>query len=311
MSYQQLVEQHHRVIFRDNVHMVAQQKTNPLRDVMTIVEGKGEFMSVADLIGEKKYQRLQDRNRRNIDNPTPRSRRGIQRPDEIGDGEYIDKATKWDAAMDPTSPLFQGMIATIRRGEFDAMLGVVEKEDGTFDVGEGGVYGQSNEGKLGQTKVSLPASQFVEHADTGLTLEKLRFIKKSLRKSNFSLEMEPQFVGLIGPDQEDDLIGIAAATNTSLNAFTLEQLREGKATRLMGFDWLISNRIPVDSAGRRLCAFWNKENMVAAEWEALYGDIWNDTHARNLPTMQGGVTIASTRIEDKGVYIAPCVEEAA
>lgn len=309
MSYHQLVEAHHRTTYRENLKMVAQQMQNPLRQAVTIVPGRGEFMSIADLVGSKRARRAADRDRRNPDNPSPRSRRGIFRPEVIEDGEYIDKADKWDAAMDPTSVLFRNNVASVRRGEFDAILGVVEAEDGTITVGQTGILGQANEGKAGSTKKAIPAGQIISNSgSSGLTMDKLREVRKGLRKNDYALEMDRQMVGLIGPEQEDDLIGIAAATGASLNAFQLEQLREGRATRLLGFDWIITNRLPFDANGDRMCAFWDKANVVAAEWEPLSGDMWNDSHAKNLPYMYASVCIDATRVEDKGVYIVPCTE---
>lgn len=308
MSFQQLVEAHHRTTYRNNLMMVAQQHQNPLRDMVTVVPGEGEFMSIADLIGQKRARRLADRTRRNTDNPSPRSRRGIFRPEEIDDGEYLDKATKWDSAMDPSSQLFQNNILSVRRGEFDAILGVEEQEDGTITLGTGGILGQANEGKAGSTKVDFPAAQKIAANSTGMTMAKLRQIRLKLKKSNYSLEQAPQFCALIDPQQEDDLIALAQATSGSLNPFNEEQLREGKATRLLGFDWKVTNRLPLDVNGDRMCVFWDKSNVVAAEWDPLNGDIWNDTHARNLPYMNANVTIDATRVQDSGVFVMACVE---
>lgn len=311
MSFQQNVEAHHRTTYRENLMMVAQQMQNPLRNAVTIVPGKGEFMSIADLIGEKRARRAADRDRRNPDNPTPRSRRGIFRPEMIEDGEYIDKADKWDAAMDPTSALFRGNIASVRRGEFDAILGIVEQSDGSFKVGQTGILGQANDGKVGATKTPIPASQIISDGNnTGLTLDKLREVKKKLEKSNYALEMEAEFYGLITPEQKDDLIGIAAASGTALNAFTIEQLQTGKPTSLLGFNWIFTNRLPLDANGKRMTVFWDKANIVAAEWEALSGDIWNDTHAKNLPYIYASCCIDATRVQDKGVFVVPCTEPA-
>jgi hypothetical protein len=311
MSYQQLVEAHHRTTYRENLRMVAQQMKNPLRDAVTVVPGRGEFMSIADLVGTKRARRVADRDRRNPDDPSPRSRRGIHRPEMIETGEYIDKADKWDAAMDPTSVLFRSNLAAVRRAEFDAILGVIEQEDGTIVLAQTGILGQANEGKAGATKKAMPPAQILGNSgNTGLTMDKLREIRKKLRSNDYALEMEHSMVGLIGPEQEDDLIGIAEATGASLNAFQLEQLREGKATRLMGFNWIVTNRLPFDANGDRMCTFFDKQNVVAAEWEGLSGDIWNDTHAKNLPYMYASCCIDATRVEDKGVFVAPCTEPA-
>jgi hypothetical protein len=309
LSYQQLVEQHHKLTYRDNVAMVAQQMANPLRNAVTIVPGKGDSMRVADLLAAKKYRRAPDRDRTNPDNPTQRSGRWLIRPEMIEDGEVIDKSDMFDMAMNPSSQLMRATVAAVERGFFDCILGVTENAAGVISVGETGILGRAMEGKRGTTVVPLPASQTIAAAATGLTLDKLRTVKKRLRKANFGMEKEDQIYGLITPDQEDNLLGIAAATGANLNTFNVEQLREGKPTRLMGIDWLSTNRLPLNAAGTaRMCPFWSKSNIVAGVWQDVEGEMWNDTSKKNLPYIYASACVDAVRVEDGGVFIIECVE---
>lgn len=309
MSFEQTVEQHHKETFRGNVQMVAQQIQNPLRNAVTILPASGQAMRAADLLGKKKARRgAPDRERRNPDIPTGRSARWLIRPEATDIGEYIDKVDEFDLAMDPTSHLFRNNMVAMEQAVADIILGVEEDDAGGFSVAGSGILGLATEGNKTKTTKALPAANYVAHNNTGLTLDKLRAMKKALKKKNFGLEDDDPLFGLIAPDQEDDLLGIAEQTKTALNLFSLEQLREGKASRLMGITWLMTNRLPYDANGNRMCPFWSKKNILVGMWQDVAGKIWNDTGAKNLPYMYFDVYADAVRVEDDGVRVIECKE---
>ncbi|GGH36331.1 hypothetical protein SAMN05444007_108250 [Cribrihabitans marinus] len=308
MSFEQLVEAHHKLTYSDNVQMVAQQKQNRLRPAVTIVPATGEARSVADLLGAKEYIRGEDRSRRNPENPTPRSRRWLVRPGVIEDGEYCDTVDKFDMAMDPTSSLVRNSVVTVERGVFDTILGIEKNADGTFSVSGSGILGKATSGKRKETVSSLPAGNYIAAGAAGLTLDKLREVKKALNKAEFGMEDDDELYAAITPEQVDDLIGIAAATNQSLNAFAVEQLRSGKPTMLMGIGWIATNRLPLDGSGNRLCPVWSKKNIVVGMWQDVQGRMWNDTGAKNLPYIYTSAYVDAVRVEDGGVRVIRCAE---
>jgi hypothetical protein len=309
MSLFPAVEPHHKLMYSGNVTMVAQQKRNPLMGAVTEVSASGEAQSVADLLGQLEYLYGEDRSRRNPENPTPRSRRWVVRPPVIESGEYIDKVDRFDMAMDPTSSITVNHVTAVTRGWADRILGI--RKDGTdFAVTDGGILGRATEGKRGTSTIALPSGQYIDDNSEGLTLDKIREVKLKLEKADFGLEDDDQIYAILTPQQKDDLIGIAAQTETSLNAFQLEQIRTGKPTSLMGINWLFTNRLPKDSDGNRLIPFWSKKNIVAGVWQGIQGDMWNDTSAKNMPYAYVSAYVDCVRIEDKGVVVARCVEPA-
>ena len=306
-AFRQTVEPHHRLTYQDGIQDVAQQKKNPLRAAVTTVDCDGEARSVADLLGKKNYIRGEDFSRRNPENRANRSRRWLIRPTVIEDGDYIDTTDKWDQSQDDTSHLVTSSVTTVERGVFDTILGIRPKAGGYETFGSG-IFGTAAEGKRPGSGIALPSAQFEAAASTGLTLDKLRAVKKKLRQAEFGMEDDDQFYAAITPEQEDDLIGIAAASGVSLNAFNIEQLKSGKPTPLMGIEWIVTNRLPVDSTGNRLIPVWAKKNVVLGFWQDVQGDMWNDTHAKNLPYYYTSVYADCVRIEDAGVRVIRCVE---
>ncbi len=315
MSYHQIVEPHHRLTFRDNTAMVAQQMQNPLRNAVTIVDATGEAQSVADLVGKTDYIEGEDYSRRNPDNPPRRSRRWLVRPNVIETGQYITKEEKFDQAMDPTSMLTKNTITTVERGVYDRILGIRKLATGGYAVSGGGILGSVREGKTPGSGIDLPAANIIP-ADFGtpgtpygLSAEKLREGVEAMELEEFGLETEMSIYGLITPKQKTDLINLALATKTSLNPFDVENIREGKPGRLLGINWMFTNRLPKNSAGQRMCPLWSKDNIVAGFWQDVEGDMWNDTAAKNMPYIYADAYVDAARVEDGGVRVILCAED--
>lgn len=302
-----LVEQHHKLTYANSVTMVAQQMRNPLADAVTTVSAKGEAMSATDLIGTVEYIYTEERSRTNVENPVSGTRRWLIRPPEMASGQYIDDEDKFDMAMDPTSNFVKAHTQAVIRGCMDRIVGV-RKQNGIYTVSDGGILGNTIEGKRpGSSATFLPAGQIIAAGGTGLTIDKLRTAILTLNQADFGLDdMDPLYC-LISPVQKDNLIAIAQASTTPLNAFNIEQLKTGKPTTLMGITWIVSNRVPKDSAGAWLCPVWAKSNIVEGVWQDIVGDVWNDPHARNKPYVQVTTRRDVVRLQDKGVIAITCV----
>lgn len=310
MPLEMNVEQHHRLQYSNSVEMVTQQLRNPLVGAVTQVMCKGEAQSVTDFLDAGEYAYAEDRSRRNPEIPVTGSRRWLVRPEKIESGQYIDEEDKFDTATDPTSSYVRVHTARVTRGEADRMLGIRKTNSG-YAVTDGGILGRAREGKTPGAGTVLPTGQYVPHGSTGLTLDKLREAVKALKLADFGIDgaMDPLYCA-ITPNQEDDLLGIAAASGANLNTFNIEQLRSGKPTPLMGVNWILTNRLPLkaNDGNPRLCPIWSKRNIFAGYWQAIKGDMWNDTSAKGLPYVYVSARLDCVRGEDKGVVVLECAE---
>jgi hypothetical protein len=302
-----LVEAHHKLTYSNSVTMVAQQMRNPLADAVTTVAASGEAMSATDLIGVVEYVYGEERSRTNVENPVSGTRRWLIRPPEIKSGQYIDEEDKLDMAMDPTSNFVKAHTQAVIRGCMDRLVGV-RKLAGVYTVSDGGILGNAIEGKRpGTSGTALPAGQIIAAGGTGLTIDKLRTAILTLNQADFGLEDTDPLYCLISPVQKDNLIAIAQASTTPLNAFNIEQLKSGKPTSLMGINWIVSNRVPKDGAGAWLCPVWAKSNIVEGVWTEIEGSVWNDPHADNKPYVRVRTRRDVVRLQDKGVIAITCV----
>lgn len=315
MSYPAKVEQHHKLMYNNSVIMVAQQMKNPIIDAVTMVPASGEAQRVAELIGQVPYMRGENRSRRNPENPVGGTSRWAVFPTAIESGQYIDKEDKFKTAADPTSNFVRAHTAAVTRGQADILFGVEPTATGSYTISGGGILGIAREGKTPGAGTALPAAQYITTGTSGMTLTDIRNAVKLLKKADFGIDaqLDPLY-GAITPEQEDNLLGIAAASGANLNTFTIEQLKSGKPTMLMGINWILTNRLPMgDSSvaagnGKRLCPIWAKSNIIGAEWQAIQGDMWNDTSAKNLPYVYVSAYLDAVRAQDKGVVVIPCTE---
>lgn len=313
MAYQQTVEPHHKLKFSNNIRQRAQQMKNPLEDAVMVEPCDGEAQDVADLIGALDYQEGEDYGQRNPENVPERARRWLVRPRVIESGQTITKEEKFDQAMDPAARLHDTHIKAVRRGQFDRILGV-RKIGGVFKIDGNGILGEANEGKTPGGTKPLPDANFIaaDYGDTGtpygMGVTKLRAATEAMELEEFGLETDQEVYGLITPKQKTDLLNLAVETGKNLNPFDVKNIAEGKPGKLLGVNWMFSNRLPVDDNGYRLCPLWCKDNIIAGEWQALEGAMWNLTGKKNLPYIYVDAYLTASRVEDGGVRVLRCAE---
>lgn len=309
MSLTPLLEAHHKLAYSNNVKMVAQQMMNPLRAAVTEVPCDGEAKSAADLIGKVEARESPSRSRTNIENVPELSRRWFVRPLEIDSGQYYDKEDVFDRVYDDKSKFITTHTKAVQRGIGDKILGVRYVSKGNFELRDGGILGAAVDGKKpGSGKIVLPSACYTASGSAGLTLGKLKGAKERLNGDDFGLEDDDEMYCAISPKQVTDLLNLADGDGTSLNAFAQEQLRSGKPTPLLNLTWIVTNRLPVDANGDRMCPIWTKANIGLGLWQDVEGQIWNDTHAKNTPYAHVGAYVDAVRLEDLGVQVLLCAE---
>ena len=302
-------EPHQQQTYADNVKMVAQQKRNKLRETITVAEASGEAQSVADLVGSVEAQENTSRQRRNIENPPSLSRRWVVFPDELESGQYLDKEEKLQKAMDPTSVYVRTHTVAVERGIGDKILGVKYVSKGNFELRDGGVLGAAVDGKSpGSAKIALPGKCYTQAAGSGLILDKLMAGKERLNGDDFGLEDDDEMHCAIGVKQVTNLLNMARGNDENLNLLEQMALKTGTPTTLLGITWHVTNRLPLDTNGDRMCPLWTKNNIVMGVWQDTVGEMWNDTSAKNTPYAHVGAFVDVVRAEDDGVHVFLCDE---
>lgn len=174
-------------------------------------------------------------------------------------------------------------------------------------------------GKDGTTDVSFPAADTVAAGGTGLTVAKLRALRKLIKKRHVDIRTtRPYFA--VTADQVDDLLGEVAVGSNDYNA--VKPLVDGEVSAFMGFQFIPyedngnpmtgstanGRGIPLNASGGniRLCPVWVPEGMHYGSWDDLMITINNRADKNNIKQIHGTFTGGSTRREEGKVFQCQC-----
>ena len=306
MSLDTLLQDHQKLAYADNVRMVAQQTGNVLRPYVTELSASGESVAVSDLFGKVEAIEVQGRIRSNLENVPKLDRRWAVFPNPVYSGQYCDTEDKLRMMTDPTSSLVRVHTMAVQRAIQDRIMGVRPDGSGVFKIDQGGILGTVTEGKRPSSSKALPAAQTTVHGSTGLTMDKLIGVIEKFGTSDVDIGAGQIYMA-IAPKQVTDLLNIAKATENNLNAFEVQQLKDGKPTPLMGINFIVTNRLP-KSGTTRSCPEWSRDNVVLAVWEDINGAAYPDSHADNTPYVRVRARVDCVRVEDVGVQVVECTE---
>jgi len=228
-----------------NVQMLSQQMGSRLRDAVRIenVVGKNAFI---DQIGKATAQL---RTSRHADTPqldTPHARRRLS----LASYEYadlIDDQDKVRMLIDPTSFYAQAAAAAMGRAMDDV---IITAALGTASTGETG----SGSATLDATNNMVGSSS----SNDGLTIAKLLEAKRKLDLNDVDPSI-PRYIA-VGPKQIEDLLGTTQVTSSDFN--TVKALAQGDVNSFLGFEFIMTNRLDVDSNDIRSCFAWAEDGLT-------------------------------------------------
>ena len=228
-----------------NVQLLSQQMGSRLRDAVRLetVVGKNAFI---DQIGSVTAQL---RSSRHADTPqidTPHQRRRLS----IASYEFadlIDDQDKVRMLIDPTSSYAQAAAAAMGRAMDDV---VITAALGTASTGETG----SGSATLDATNNMVGSAS----SNDGLTIAKLTEAKRKMDLNDVDPSI-PRYIA-VGPKQIEDLLGTTQVTSSDFN--TIKALVQGDVDTFMGFQFIMTNRLSIDSNDIRSCFAWAEDGIT-------------------------------------------------
>lgn len=307
MSFQQLVEQHHKLQFTDAMEHALQQHGGILRPFVSEMDGKGELTELTKIFGEANPVQVPERRRTNIDNPLQRNRRWVGQPIPWGDGCVLDKVDKWNMCFDPTSELNVAYAQGMKRREDQIIL-------------EGMVGSTTLEGKYGGNPVPLPDGNVIDGTvgsgdnatPTGLNPKKLRAARVKIKKVYGDMPMPEMYIA-VSAQQIDDMLAFPEVTSADFfNPPGGQPLATGAIGRWLDFtfiDFQSTRFTEVGSVTYRECPIWTKDGVKLVIWEDHWSDLKNDTslHA-SPPVTECGMAMVAGRPQDGRVHKILCKE---
>ena len=271
-----------------NIQMLSQQMGSLLRDKVRLesVVGKNAFFDqVGSVTAVVKTSRHSDTPQ--ID--TPHARRRVSLADyEFAD--LIDQQDKVRLLIDPTSSYAQAAAMAMGRAMDDVIITAA--------------LGTSFTGETGSTSTTLPSAQKIAEAGTdGLTIAKLRTAKEKFDLA--SVDPSIQRYMIVSPRQITDLLGTTSVTSSDFN--TVKALVQGEVDSFMGFKFITSNRLSIESSKRKCIAFAS-DGIALGVGKDVSARIDERADKSYATQVYYCMSIGATRMEEEKVVEVKCHE---
>ena len=275
--------------YSSNVTMLSQQMGSKLRgsvDVETI-NGKNAFF---DQVG---VTAAQIRTSRHGDTPqidTPHSRRRLSLADYEW-ADLVDDVDKVRMLIDPTSSYAKAAAAAMNRSIDDVIITAMNASAST--------------GVAGGTSTDLPATQKTATSDQsdGLTIAKLRTAKEKFDLASVDPSIARHII--VGPRQITDLLGTTEVTSSDFN--TVKALANGEINSFLGFNFIVSNRLSIESSKRKCIAFAS-DGIALGVGKDVNARIDERSDKSYATQVYYCMSIGATRMEQAKVIGITCTE---
>lgn len=266
MSFQ--VTTAHISKFTNNMQLALAQTVSKLSPYALQYSASGKLFEMTNLIGSTLPQRNTTRFGQTKYNDTPHARRWLPKTPEYYFAELVDTEDQLVSGIDLQGGYTMSGAGTIGRSRDIAFLE--------------GFYGTNLTGETGGTQTPFAAGNIVPvdvgaGAATGLNIAKLRESQRILRANLVDLDAEECFMAVTA-EQVADLQAQVEVTSADFNKSDKPVLRDGKLTKLLGFNFIemeYANAASVgadivalttESANVRRVPFWARSGMGFGVW---------------------------------------------
>lgn len=214
----------------------------------------------------------------------------------------VDRLDTLKMIYEPTSPYVERM----REGAARKMDEIIMSK----------FYADVKVGKDGTETSAFGSANTVVHGGTGLTVAKLRALRKLMKKRHVKVRTVKPYIA-VSAEEVDDLLGEVAVGSSDYNA--VKPLVDGEVSSFMGFQFipyeddgsaLNGKGIPVHTDGTtiRECPAWVNEGMHYGNWQNLVITINNRADKNNIKQIHATFTGGATRLEEGKVFKVECKE---
>jgi len=277
------------------VQLLLQQKGSKLRNTVTVGSYTGKAAKAIEQVGPVTAQK---RTIRHGDTPlisTPADARWVF-PVDYEWADLIDDQDKLRMLIDPTSSYSQNGAYALGRAMDDEIISAF--------------FADAKTGENGSTTTSFGADQDVvvgtgSTGATGLNISKLREAKKILMANEVDIDNDPLFC-IITAEQHDDLLNEAQAISLDYN--TRPVLVDGKITAFMGFNFIHTERLPLNGSSQRRVPAFAKSGMHLGLFNDINTMISERADKGYATQVYVKGTFGATRTEEGKVVEIVCAE---
>lgn len=271
--------------FNRNVYILSQQRGSKLRGKLRteMVKAKTAFFDrLAPVAVQRKISRHQD---------TPlveqiHSRRAVALEDWVG-ADLIDDEDKIRMLINPDSLYAQNFARGMGR-QMD--ISIVAAFIATATTGQ-----------FGTTTAVFPSGNTIASGGTGLTIGKVRNIKRVMDSADV---IEEGRVAVVSAQAMEDLLEQTEVTSSDYN--TVKALVQGtiEGNTWHGFEWvrLSDDILPIDGSLDRSCFFYQRDAMALAVGMDLRTEMDRRPDKMNALQVMVRASFNAVRIDDEAVY---------
>lgn len=225
--------------------------------------------------------------------------------------ERVDTYEELQTIINPTSEFVADQAAAVYRAWDDQLISAVFGT-ATIGVDPGGfqqeTWTNAQTTATGSSTGLTIASTFGNGSTAiGLTAAKIAEATRIFQELYVDLD-EPRFM-VIGPTQWSDLTKEVQMTNRDF--YDSDFLATARLPMFMGWQFIISNRLPVSSSVRQCFAF-NRKGLHFGSWEDMYADVSINKNVASYPIQVYTRTmIGATRLEPGRVLEIDCGNDTA
>lgn len=210
---------------------------------------------------------------------------------------FIDRLDTLKMLYEPTSPYVERMREAATRKLDEIVMAKF--------------FASAKTGKDGVTDTVFGTTNTVVHGSAGLTIAKLRSMRKLIKKKHVDLRMTRPRIAVTAEDV-DNLLGETQAVSSDYNA--VKPLVDGEVSNFMGFTFIPyedsgdntgGKSIPQASGGAgviRDLPVWVEDGMHMGQWEGLQVVISNRADKNNIKQAHATFTAGATRLEESKVF---------
>lgn len=268
--------------YNANLQFLSQQMESRFRGSVDVEDCRGsEGARVVNQLGTVNPVK---RTTRHADTPlvdTPHDARWVY-PEDYEIADLIDKQDVLRTIIEPSSKYARNHAMAMNRAIDDEIIAAFFSET-------------TKTGKTGATTTDWTTYGSSVNATSGLTVEALRQTREKLRAAEVDTENDPMFIA-ISAKQETDLLTETQIVSLDYNEKPV--LVDGRITSFMGFNFIHSERLPVNGSSQRRCPAWVKSGMCLGIWQDIAGQISQRDDKSYATQVYASTTIGATRVEE-------------
>lgn len=228
-------------------------------------------------------------------------------PSEREKAQLIDTFDELQTIVDPKSQYVENAAQAFNRAMDDILIGAAF---GTNQTGQDAASLSAETFNTALTTAGSPGFQigvqFGSTANLGMTFEKIIELRRNLRHYHVDIETDPVTL-VVGSQQEADLLNMVKIGSAEFNPGNTV-VRDGRVARVLGFDVVVSERLPYTSTVRNCLAF-AKSGLHLGVWKDMLNRITIRYDLSSQPyQVYTQMMIGATRTQPGKVWQITCAD---